>query len=186
MRNCPQTDTQSVYQHGLSVRDHLFQIIEYLHTGQLSGEWKLPSWLSDFKPQILQALLPINIIEEYATFHDCGKVYCLEYDEHGKRHFPDHAEKSYYVWRSVGGNPQAAELMRMDMLIHSLKAIEIDEFIQHPEAITLLLAGLAEIHSNASMFGGLQSDSFKIKWKQIDKRGKAICQKLFGGHNVVG
>jgi hypothetical protein len=33
------------------------------------------------------------------------------------------------------------------------------------------------------MFGGkegIESISFKIKWKQIDKRGKAICLKLFG------
>ena len=44
--------------------------------------------------------------------------------------------------------------------------------------MSLLLAGLAEIHSNAEMFGGLDSVSFKIKWKQINKRGKAICKLL--------
>jgi peptidyl-tRNA hydrolase len=42
------------------------------------------------------------------------------------------------------------------------------------------LAGLAEVHSNAKMFGGLASDSFKIKWSQINKRGKAVCKLLFG------
>jgi hypothetical protein len=65
-----------------------------------------------------------------------------------------------------------------------MKAVEIDEFIKHPEAITLLLAGLAEVHSNAKMFGGIDSESFKIKWSQINKRGKAICRKLFGENHV--
>jgi len=66
------------------------------------------------------------------------------------------------------------------MLIHTIKANDLDEFVQHPEAITLLISGLAETHSNAKMFGGIDSTSFKIKWNQINKRGKAICQKLFG------
>lgn len=41
-------------------------------------------------------------------------------------------------------------------------------------AKTNLIAGLSEIHANASMFGGIDSTSFKIKWKQISKRGKKI------------
>lgn len=84
------------------------------------------------------------------------------------------------MWLSAGGDPQAARLMGMDMDIHALKADEIEEFCSRPEAITLLLTGLAEIHSNASMFGGIESTSFKIKWKQIDRRGKAICRHIFG------
>jgi hypothetical protein len=45
-------------------------------------------------------------------------------------------------------------------------------------AVTLLLAGLAEIHANAEMFNGFDSPSFKIKYKQIDRRGRAICKFL--------
>lgn len=45
--------------------------------------------------------------------------------------------------------------------------------------VLYLIAGLAEVHSNAKMFGGMDSTSFKIKWNQINKRGKVICQKLF-------
>jgi hypothetical protein len=179
MQNCPQTDTQSVYEHGVSVRDHIFQLIDFLETGEIQGEWKLPSWMHEHRQDLLKSLLSRETIAEYALFHDCGKPYCLTIDENGKRHFPNHAEVSYQTWLSVSDNQQVAKLIKMDMKIHTIKANEIDEFIQHPEAITLLIAGLAEVHSNAKMFGGMESDSFKIKWGQINKRGKAICQKLF-------
>ena len=68
----------------------------------------------------------------------------------------------------------------MDM--HTLSAAGIDNFcyLRRKEAISLLISALAEIHSNAQMFGGIESDSFKIKWKHIDRRGNAICKKLFG------
>jgi hypothetical protein len=184
MQECPQTETQSVYEHGISVKEHIFQLIKYLKTGQISNNWRLPDWLPEYRGQLLVALLPEDIIEEYTTYHDCGKPYCRLVDENGKPHFPNHAEVSYSTWLNVGGNTQAAQLMKMDMMIHTIKAADIDDFIKHPEAATLLLAGLAEIHSNAKMFGGIDSTSFKIKWNQINKRGKAICQKLFRSNNA--
>jgi len=64
----------------------------------------------------------------------------------------------------------------MDMNIHSLKDVGVNDFAQKEGAATLLLTGLAEIHSNAEMFGGIESTSFKIKWKQINKRGKKISR----------
>jgi hypothetical protein len=45
--------------------------------------------------------------------------------------------------------------------------------------MTLLVAALAEIHSNAQLFGGIESVSFKSKWKNWDRRGKQIM-KIFG------
>lgn len=181
MQECPQTSTQSVYQHGLSVRDHMFQLIEMLKSGKYdTSMWKIPDWFHKYRKDILQQLLPMEIIEEYTIHHDCGKPYCLTIDESGKKHFPNHADVSYQTWLQVGGNEAAAKLMKMDMIIHTMKAAEIDDFIKNPEAITLLIAGLAEIHSNASMFGGMKSQSFKIKWSHIQRRGKFICQKLFG------
>lgn len=180
MKCCPQTDTQSVYQHGISVRNHTFELITALRNKQSLPNWRLPDWLIQYRDKTLENLLPDSIIDEYTKYHDCSKPYCLTIDLDGKRHFPDHAEKSFEIWSQVG-TPQAAKLMRMDMLVHKLKADEVDQFIQHPEAITLLIVGLAEIHSNATMFGGIGSDSFKIKWKQLNKRGKQICNKLFQG-----
>jgi hypothetical protein len=184
MKNCPQTDSQSVYEHGISVRDHIFQLIAMLKENKTLGNWRLPDWFFTYREQLLAHLLPEDIIEEYTIHHDCGKPYCLTLDSEGKRHFYNHAETSYQTWLSVGGSEQAANLMKMDMLVHQMKANDIDEFIKHPEAITLLLAGLAEVHSNGAMFGGFDSTSFKIKWNQINKRGKAICLKLFGESHV--
>lgn len=185
MEKCQQTPTQSVLQHGLSVKNHVFQLIDYLKTEHIVGEWKLPDWLTQYRHHLKDKLLSLNIIEEYTTYHDCGKPYCITTDNDGKRHFPNHAEVSYSTWLSVGGSPQAAQLMKMDMIVHTMKATDVDSFAQRPEAITLLLTGLAEVHSNAKMFGGLQSDSFKIKWNQINRRGKAICLKLFGSVYAV-
>jgi hypothetical protein len=185
MKNCPQTDVQSVYQHGVSVKEHIFELISFLKTGHIDEGWRLPDWMHTYREQILASLLPEDIIKAYAIFHDCGKPYCLTIDEQGKRHFPNHPEVSYNVWQAISNNKTIAKLILMDMKIHTMKAADVDEFIQHPEAITLLIAGLAEVHSNAKMFGGIQSESFKIKWSQINKRGKAICSKLFTGDSHV-
>jgi len=185
MKDCPQTETQSVYQHGLSVRDHIFQLINYLETLIIPEGWRLPDWLTKYRTQILQSLCPLNIIEEYTIYHDCGKPYCLTIDEQGKRHFPNHADVSARTWADAGGCMSVQKLISMDMVIHTMKAADVDEFVKHPEAITLLLSGLAEVHSNSKMFGGIESNSFKMKWKQIDKRGKAICQKLYGENHDV-
>jgi len=64
------------------------------------------------------------------------------------------------------------------MDIHTLKSEGVDEFCKNPYALTLLLTGLAEIHSNAAMFGGMDSTSFKIKWKCLNQRSKQIINNL--------
>jgi hypothetical protein len=184
MKECPQTDTQSVYEHGVSVKEHIFELISFLKTGQVPEGWRLPDWMHMYREQILASLLLEDIIKAYAVFHDCGKPYCLIIDDKGRRHFPDHPEISHNVWLAVSNNKTIAKLILMDMKIHTMKAADVEEFCQHQEAITLLIAGLAEVHSNAKMFGGIDSESFKIKWSQINKRGKAICRKLFGEHHV--
>jgi len=102
--------------------------------------------------------------------------YCLQIDDKGKRHFPNHAEISYNIFLQYFNNNEAAELIRRDMDIHLLKADGIKEFASRPYAITLLITGLSEIHANCKMFGGTESTNFKIKWKVITSRGKQIIK----------
>lgn len=180
MQQCPQTNTQSVYQHGVSVWEYTQKLIHILRSGEKDSNWILPDWLFTYRHHILEKLLPLNIIEEYTVHHDCGKILCLEYDDNGNRHFANHAELSYQTWLKIGGDQTAAELMKMDMLMHTINVEEAKTLSQHPYAITLLIVGLCELHSNAAMFGGITSTSFKIKYKKLERNGKTIIKQLFG------
>ena len=179
MSNCLQTKNQSVLQHGISVMEHTSELIKILQTNSIPDNWSIPEWMIKYRENIFSSIYSWEDIEIYTKFHDCGKPYCLEIDSNGNRHFPNHAEISASTWRTVG-NERIARLIAMDMHVHQMKACDIDDFIKQPEAITLLVVALAEVHSNASMFGGIDSTSFKIKMNQINRRGKAICIKLFG------
>jgi hypothetical protein len=179
MKNCEQTKGVSVLDHGISVKNYLFDLINHLRTGdELKYDWILPDWLLPNKDLILSSLPDDDTLKLYTKYHDCGKPFCLTIDDDGKRHFPNHAEVSYQIFKQISNNAVAAELIRHDMDIHLLKSDGVDEFCKNPFALTLLLTGLSEIHSNAQMFGGIDSLSFKIKWKSINQRGKQILNKL--------
>jgi hypothetical protein len=179
MKNCEQTQGQSVMQHGISVKNYTFDIINHLKFGTpLKYEWKLPDWIYENKDIILSNLPSDKTLKLYTILHDCGKPYCLEIDSDGKKHFPNHAEVSSITFSSIFENKEVEDLIRHDMDIHLLKSDEVEEFCKNPNAITLLLTGLAEIHSNCQMFGGIDSTSFKIKWKNINKRGSQILKTI--------
>lgn len=182
MHMCEQTKGLSVYQHGKMVSVFLFKFIEILNGEKPDPDFKIPAWFDAYKDQIKDNLYSEEILELYTVFHDIGKPFCLEIDSDGKRHFPNHAEVSKQVWQSISDNQIVADLIGDDMIIHTASAIEIDEYLKKWDikyAITLLLTSLAEIHANASMFGGIESISFKMKFKQVEKRGNQICKYLF-------
>lgn len=183
MENCFQTENQSVYEHGISVWFYFQELLKILETGENPEEYKIPDWFLTYRQILRSSLLPLNIIKEYVVFHDVSKPFCRIVDENGKQHFPNHAELSGRIWREAGGNEQVARLMEMDMLIHTIKDKDIANFSQNKEWATLLVVGLSEIISNSQLFGGYNSNSFKIKFKQIDRRGKALMN-FFGGKNV--
>lgn len=177
MRSCQQTEGMSVLQHGMMVAAYYEDLIEHLEDGEpLAYEWRLPQWAS--RPEVLDGPPARDVMHAYHVFHDCGKPFCLEIDEEGRRHFPDHAAVSKRVWLEAGGDPEVGELIGMDMDAHLLKADGLAEFASRPQAKALLLTALAEIHANAHMFGGLGSTSFKIKWKHIDKRGRQVLDLI--------
>lgn len=177
MRGCYQSPNLTILAHGIQVRDYYRDLIRHLKTGQPTRySWRLPDWISD--PRILNRLPEDRVMARYHLFHDCGKPFVRTIDEHGRQHFPDHARASAKAWAAAGGDPEIGRLIAMDMDIHLLKDAGVPEFAARPEAIGLLLTGLAEIHANAAMFGGQDSISFKSKWKQIDRRGRAILNHL--------
>lgn len=164
-------------QHGQMVYDFYLDLKGHITEGkELSTPWKLPAWAGSIA--LWNQLPSEETLAIYMIFHDCGKPYCRIEDEEGKAHFPDHAKMSETIWLESGGSPEAARLMGMDMDIHLLKGDDLEEFAARKEAATLLIAGLCEIHANAQMFGGIESTSFKMKWKHIDRRGKQTAKLL--------
>lgn len=177
MRSCQQTEGMSVHQHGMMVAAYYEDLIDHLEDGEpLAYEWRLPQWAS--RPEVLDALPSRDVMHAYHVFHDCGKPFCLEIDEEGRRHFPDHAAVSKRTWLEAGGDAEIGELIGMDMDAHLLKADGLAEFASRPQAKALLLTALAEVHANAHMFGGLESTSFKIKYKHLDKRGRQVLDLI--------
>ena len=90
--------------------------------------------------------------------------------------FPECAKR----WASydIAQERQVETLIRMDMDAHNLTAETLDEFSRRPEAVTLLLAAVAEVHANAKMFGGFDSPSVKIKIKHLDRRGRQVIDRI--------
>lgn len=199
MEACEQTKGMSVLEHGRSVYKYLDHLNEMLSLGisikdkfREKLEWQLPSWFEEYQEDLAWSRYCSSITYWYACYHDCGKPYCKIIDDEGKVHFPNHAQVSYETWLKINQESSInlpkkdieiiGQLILHDMDLHIMNATQIDELINTlPQEIvvSLLLTALAEIHSNAAMFGGINSSSFKIKFKQIDRRGRQICKKLF-------
>lgn len=172
MKLCNQTETQTVYEHGLSVWKYTQRI--------LNKEWdklSLPQWFTDNFNIIENNIFSSDIIREYNIYHDCGKPYCIEIDADGKSHFRNHAKVSSEVWSHVTYNPIVTELISLDMILHMETANQIqDRKLPFNILFTLLVTAFAELHSNANMFGEIDSLSFKIKYKKICKRGEMLVR----------
>lgn len=184
MESCLQTEGQNVLQHGRSVREHYFTLIDYIN-GEVSLDnapnWRIPEWIDANLLTIKEHLLPRYVMDRYLTLHDCGKPAVRTVDENGKQHFPNHAESSEKVYLAAfkeQADETVAYLIRHDMDAHLLKNDGVEAFAANPTAVCQLLAALAEVTSNAAMFGGIESTSFKIKFKQINQRGKAVLTML--------
>ena len=167
----------TIMQHGIMVNQYFLDLYSHIQFNTpLQYTWVIPEWLYDNKEYILKNLLPIGTLSSYQIYHDIGKPFCKTYDiESKKPHFYNHAEISATVYP---GSEEIKELIGSDMLIHTIKAKDIEWFSEREDAMSLLLTGLSEIHANAEMFGGIESTSFKIKYKQINQRGKALLKRL--------
>lgn len=184
MEATPQTDTLNVYEHGIMVHQHYEELITYLQGHPASPtfhqRWRLPDWIHTHRAALLADQPDDTTMAHYLTLHDCGKPAALTIDPDGKRHYPNHAATSEHTYRALPDtSPTVAELIGGDMLAHTLTATSMEPFARNPHAAAWLLSALAEIHANATMFGGVDSTSFKIKWKRLNSKGRQICERRY-------
>lgn len=170
--------------HGISYWDHgsiVAARFKDLMSPTPAMEYQLPQWYTENKDFIKAALIPkMDDICTYQLWHDLGKPYCRTVDEDGKIHYPNHADISAEIWEHLGGDREIGQLIRDDMLCHQLRTSDAEAFASNPNALILLVTALCELHANATMFGGYQSDSFKIKYKRLSKCGAIILKTLKG------
>ena len=173
MSSCLQSEHQTILQHGEAVANKFKDLI----SGRTEG-WRLPNWFIEHSDLLISRLPDLRILETYQIYHDCGKPFCSTIDSEGRRHFPDHARISSAVWRTLGGDQYTAHLIEHDMDMHLLKPADAASYSHLDIAPALLLTALAEIHANAEMFGGIESTSFKIKWKCLSKTGTILTNRI--------
>ncbi len=182
MRECFQFESMSMLDHGNDIRSWYVDLKRIIMGLEPEKTWHLPTWIASPAIKRYVEALDDEIVELYQVYHDCGKPLCRTVDPGGRQHFPDHAAVSAQRWSECSdGSPEARQirdLIAMDMDVHTLKADAVTEFAKRPQALTLLLTGLCELHSNSQMFGGTDSTGFKIKFKSINKFGFRIVSFL--------
>jgi hypothetical protein len=168
MKNCYQTSGINMLQHGEMVHSEYQALIDSLENGELTE-------LIPIYSLIKNKLIPIDQLKNPQIFHDCGKHICLIVDDSGKRHYPNHAAVSAQQYSLIFPNDQIGkQLIEMDMLFHTARGEDLVSLCKHPLAPTLYLTAWAEINANCSMFGGKESESYKIKKSRLLKAGKKL------------
>jgi len=171
---CEQTKGQTILEHGEAVARAYKDLI----SDQCRLSWRLPDWFKQNREWMISQCPSQDIMEAYHTFHDVGKCECHELDANGNSHFPNHALISARAWLVAGGSQEVGTLIERDMDMHLLKPSLVNEYSHFDLAPALLLTALSEIHTNAEMFGGMESTSFKIKWKALDRLGTTVLRTL--------
>ena len=166
-------NTQTILQHGHAVYQQLLKLIN--NPEAIHGLKTLTTeQICILRDKVLE--LDAWTIESYTVMHDMGKPFCKLGDS-----FPDHANKSFEYWNKISTNKTVGELIKNDMLFHTARTSE-DIFslgLSNNVLATLALTALAELQSNAiTLFGGFDSDSYKIKRKRLEKNIKLLLERL--------
>ena len=169
-----QTQGQTILQHGYAVHEEYKKILTAIKN-QDCTYYRLPDGFT----QHPKDLFPIDIMQCYHIFHDCGKPFCIRIDENGRRHFDNHSEVSYNVFTKVfpGSSRVVHELIRSDMIYHSGTEEQLENLIRLKDSrfiMSLLLTAFAEIYANCRMFGGCESVSFTNKHERLCQVYKTI------------
>jgi hypothetical protein len=147
--------------------------------------WRLPAWFEQNADWIRAKLAPdFELISSYQLWHDLSKPLCKALDADGRTHYPNHATIGEQTWLALGGDKQIGRLIGRDMDMHTMKPSAVQEYQHLDVALVLLTTALCELHANSSMFGGFGSDSFKIKFKNLDRLGSAFF-RVYGAQGLV-
>ena len=163
-----QFENISILEHGYLVHKKYLEILKILK-GEAENIYNLPDSLFQWFTKNYSNLLDIETMKKYHILHDCGKPYCLTYDNEGRKHFTNHAIHSYNQYCIFSNNNIVSNLILNDMAFHTCKG-DTKKSVWHIEhSCSLYLTAWAEILANCIMFGGLESTSFKIKRKHLIK-----------------
>lgn len=158
MKRTPQGES-NVWQHGKDCCNMLERILKGEKLPRIEKVTWLESAIKEFPYELEKD------IYTYLQFHDIGKT--ITYD--GEGHYPNHAQESARLWRLLDNRERIATWIENDMVMHSGTVEEANKLV---DKNILRLTALVECYSNAEMFGGFESDSFKIKLKKIIRNGK--------------
>lgn len=168
MEACEQAPGLNMLQHGQAVHAH--------YRGLLDQAAQHP----EAHPILAQVLARFSLpapeaLERYHVYHDCGKHLVQTVNTEGKRQFPGHAQASAQQFALLfPEDTMTRRLIERDMDFHALRGDDLLALCQDPLAPILYVTAWAEVYANAAMFGGLQSDSFKIKAKRLIQAGKKL------------
>lgn len=145
------------FKHGQSVNNWYEQLCR---SPEIVGVPEIIAWLSDYEKIDLK---------QYHFNHDISKPYIREIDSSGKEHYPNHSYHSSQLYRERYGDDVFADMILHDMDFHTKRGDDIKEVWKLPYSDHLYATAWAEIFANAELFGGFESDSFKIKRKRLVK-----------------
>lgn len=170
MKCCEQAPGLNMLQHGQLVHDEYKKLITALNANDIQYAVLAPLY-ERFK----RSLPPAEVLERYHVYHDCGKHLALIIGEDGKRRYPNHAEISAKQFSIIFPDDGfSAQLIRMDMDFHIMRGEDLEKLCRSPFAPILYFTAWAEINANAEMFGGKESESYKIKRSRLIQAGKKL------------
>lgn len=173
MKSCYQFEGIDMVEHGKMVN------IEYMIILKGWRDNDLPEQLVSIIKQSNKA--PSGLVTKYHIMHDCGKPLCRVVSDDGKVHYPDHATVSANQMKYLFPDEHDLHfLIESDMDFHIKKTPDLVELSNHKYGLTLYITAWAELFANASMFGGTDSVSYKIKKKRLLKH-----VKLFLGRDIM-
>jgi len=168
--------------HGEMVFNEYKKLIEAIKEGNFDYFKEIRfSFEEDFIKKLYSLQYDMDTMKSYQIYHDCGKHISKYVDENGKIHYPDHAKHSANVYNQYFDNIIAEDLILKDLNFHTFKCEELIEWIKEEKKeilASLYLTAWAEILVNSTMFGGRESDSFKIKRKKLIQAGKKLKEIL--------